>query len=73
VALLAKKQQFLKNLSEKLLAYALGRGIEYYDQPTVQRLVARVGKDDFHAATLVAEIVKSYPFRYRRNAPVANE
>ncbi|HET6247332.1 MAG TPA: DUF1592 domain-containing protein [Tepidisphaeraceae bacterium] len=71
--LLMKKDQFAKNLSEKLLAYALGRGIEYYDQPTVQKITAELAKNDYRSGTLVVEIVKSYPFRYRRNAPVVGD
>jgi hypothetical protein len=64
--LLGKKDQFNRNLTGKLLAYAVGRGIEYYDQPTVQKITAELAKNDYRAGTLVVEIVKSYPFRYRR-------
>jgi mono/diheme cytochrome c family protein len=71
--LLGKKDQFAKNVSEKLLAYALGRGIEYYDQPAVQKITGGLARNDDRAGTLVTEIVKSYPFRYRRNSPVAKE
>jgi mono/diheme cytochrome c family protein len=68
--LLAKKDLFLKNLTEKMLAYALGRGLEYYDTPTVRRIAKRVAEDNYHSHTLITEVVKSYPFQYRRNGPV---
>jgi hypothetical protein len=68
--LLGKKDAFAKNVTEKLLSYALGRGLEYYDQPTVLKIAAELANKDYRSDTLVAEIVKSYPFRYRRNAPV---
>jgi hypothetical protein len=66
--LLARKPQFVRNLTEKLLGYALGRGLEYYDQPTVQEICDAVARDGYKSSTLVHEIVRSYPFRYRRNA-----
>ncbi|HWE96372.1 MAG TPA: DUF1592 domain-containing protein [Tepidisphaeraceae bacterium] len=72
-ALLEKKDAFARNLTEKLLAYALGRGLEYYDQPAVQELSARLAKEDYRASVLVAGVVKSYPFRYRRNEVAGKE
>lgn len=70
--LLGRKDEFVRNLTEKMLAYALGRGLEYYDQPTVKEIGDALARGDFKSTALVLEIVKSYPFRYRRNsAPVA--
>ena len=66
--LLARKEEFVRNLTEKMLAYALGRGLEYYDQPTVKEIDDALARDAYKSSTLVLEIVKSYPFRYRRNA-----
>lgn len=66
--LLGRKQEFVRNLSEKMLAYALGRGLEYYDQPAVKEICDALANNDYKSSTLVLEIVKSYPFRYRRNA-----
>ena len=66
--LLGRKQQFVRNLAEKMLGYALGRGPEYYDQPTVQEICDAVARDGYKSSTLVRQIVMSYPFRYRRNA-----
>ena len=66
--LLNRREQFVRNLTEKMLAYALGRGLEYYDQPTVKEITDGLAKNGYKSSTLVLEIVKSYPFRYRRNA-----
>jgi len=68
--LLRKKPEFIRNLSEKMLSYALGRGLEYYDQAAVLKIDEAVEKSEYRSSVLVAEIVKSYPFRYRRNLPV---
>jgi hypothetical protein len=61
-----KKELFCRNLSEKLLTYALGRGLEYYDRPTIERVNAALAKNGYRFSTLVMEIVKSDPFRLRR-------
>jgi hypothetical protein len=65
--LLLQKDQFIHNLTEKMLAYALGRGLEFYDVPSVKKIKAEVAKQDFRAEALVMEIVKSYPFQHRRS------
>jgi hypothetical protein len=70
--LLGRKDEFVRNLTEKLLAYALGRGLEYYDQPTVKEICDALAKNDCRSSTLVLEVVTSYPFRYRRNAAPAD-
>jgi len=49
-----------------MLTYALGRGVEYYDRPTVIQINAALARDDYRFSTLVTEIVKSDPFRLRR-------
>lgn len=67
--LLARKDQFLGNITEKMLAYALGRGIEPYDAPAVRKIVQTVARDGYRSEPLVLEIVRSYPFQFRRNAP----
>ena len=64
----SRRPQFVRNVTEKLLAYALGRGVEFYDELTLRQITAKLEQSDFRSAVLVAEIVKSYPFRHRRNA-----
>jgi mono/diheme cytochrome c family protein len=67
--LLARKDEFARNVTERMLAYALGRGLEYYDMPTVQRITEKLRADGYRVSTLVMEVAKSYPFQYRRNQP----
>jgi len=64
--LLAKKDLFARCLTEKMLTYALGRGLEYYDKRAVDAIVAAVQKSDYKLSVLVSEIAKSDPFRLRR-------
>jgi hypothetical protein len=64
----AKKEQFTRCLTEKMLIYALGRGMEYYDRPTIERIVTAVGAGDYKFSLLVSEMVKSDPFRQRRGS-----
>jgi hypothetical protein len=61
-----RHQAFSRCLAEKLLTYALGRGLEHYDLPTIERIVSAVERDQHRFSALVAEIVKSEPFRLRR-------
>jgi len=66
--LVARKADFMRCLTEKMLTYAMGRGIEFSDRGTVRKIDDRLAKQDFRLSALVTEVVKSYPFRYRRNA-----
>jgi hypothetical protein len=66
VILKEKKDLFSRCLTEKLLTYALGRGLEYYDRPAVDRIVAAAAHDGYRFSTLVIEIARSDPFRLRR-------
>ena len=61
-----KKQQFVRCLTEKMLTYALGRGLEYYDRPSVDQIVAQLEFEGYRSSVLITEIVKSDPFRLRR-------
>ena len=66
-ALLARREQFVTTLTEKLLTYALGRGVEYYDQPAVRAIVRDAARRDYRfASALVAGVVRSTPFQMRR-------
>jgi len=64
--LLQRKDDFTRCIAEKMLTYALGRGLEYYDRPTVNRIVKAVGENDYRFSALVSEIVRSEPFVNRR-------
>lgn len=61
-----KSDQFATCLAEKMLTYALGRGVEYYDKPTVDRLTAALARDNYKFSTLILEIARSDPFLLRR-------
>ena len=64
-ALLARRDLFVANVVRKLLTYALGRGLEHYDQPAVRRIMRQAAEDDYRWSALIAEIVASPPFRMR--------
>jgi hypothetical protein len=68
--LMGRKEQFVRNLSERMLAYALGRGLEIYDLPAVKRIYQETLADDGKITRLILEITQSFPFQYRRNSPV---
>ena len=65
-ALLARSDQFVQTLTEKLLIYALGRTVEYYDMPAVRGIVRDAAKDDSTFAAIVTSLVESEPFRMKR-------
>ena len=72
--LLDDPEKFPRTVTEKLLAYALGRPLEYYDRPAVRRIVREAAADDYRWSSLVVGIVKSPTFRMRgvRSAEPAN-
>ncbi len=63
-----RRRDFYRCLAEKLLIYALGRGLEYFDGPAVNRIVETVERDD-RLATFVVAVVDSVPFQMRRVSP----
>jgi hypothetical protein len=60
---------FARALTEKLLIYAVGRGLERYDRPTVAEIVAKLPAQDYRFSTLVSGIVNSLPFQNRSATP----
>ena len=65
-ALLKRPESFVTTVTEKLLTYGLGRGVECYDAPAVRRIVREAADDDYRWSALVAGIVRSVPFQMRR-------
>ena len=65
--LLSKRDQFVQTVTEKLLTYALGRELEYYDAPVVRRITRLADADDQRWSSVILEIVKSMPFQMRRS------
>jgi hypothetical protein len=64
-ALLDRKDLFVRNLTVKMLGYALGRGLTVQDSCTVDRIVAELRENDYRAQKLVELIVLSVPFQYQ--------
>ncbi len=65
-ALLSRPELFAGTLSEKLLTFALGRGIEYYDASAVRKIVRDAENDRYRFSSLILGIVKSTPFQMRK-------
>ena len=65
--LLERRHRFAATLTEKLLAYGLGRGPEYYDRPTVRAITREAAADNYRWSSIIVGIVKSTPFRMRRS------
>ena len=63
--LLSRPEQFAGRVTEKLLTFALGRGVEYYDAPTVRAILREAEPDDYRFSALILGIVKSVPFQMR--------
>jgi len=63
-----KRHDFARCLTEKMLTYALGRGVDYYDQPTIDRIQRTLAGGGYKFSTLITAIVKSAPFTMRRGA-----
>jgi hypothetical protein len=71
--LLGKKDDFLRQLTGKILGYSLGRSLQDGDSCTVQHLAQTLEKDNYRARTLIREIVGSIPFRYSQGGQVTIE
>ena len=65
--LLERREQFIGTLTQKLLAYALGRGPEYYDRPTVRAITRSAASENYRWSSIIVGIVQSTPFRMRRS------
>ena len=67
-ALLERPDQFVQTLTEKLMTYGLGRGLEYTDMPTVRRIVRDAAENDYRFSDIVWGIVNSTQFRMKGGA-----
>ena len=65
--LLARPADFVGTVTEKLMTYALGRGVQYYDMPTVRRIVREAEAVDYRWSAIILGIIKSAPFQMRRS------
>ena len=67
-ALLRRPELFAATLTEKLLTFALGRGVEYYDAPAVRKILREAQPGGYHFSSLILGIVNSAPFQMRRSS-----
>lgn len=66
-ALLHRPELFAGALAEKLLTFALGRGVEHYDAPAIREIVRQAAADDFRFSSLILGVTGSMPFQKRRS------
>jgi hypothetical protein len=66
ILIAARRDELARNLAEKLLAYALCRPLEGYDEIVVDHLMKAIAQDGYRMQTLITEIVASYPFTHQR-------
>ncbi len=67
-ALLSRPELFAATLTKKLMTFALGRGVEYYDGPAVRKIVRDSAKDGYRFSSIILGIVKSTPFQLRKSS-----
>ncbi len=65
-ALVAQKEQFVRTVTGKLLTYAVGREMEYFDAPAIRAIVRAAAAGDYRWSATILAIVKSTPFQMRR-------
>ena len=68
-ALMSKSDLFVTNVVERLMIYALGRGVDYHDMPAVRAIVRQAQREDLKFSALIQGVVQSVPFRYRTKPP----
>ncbi len=71
--MLARDELFVRNVAEKLMTYALGRKVEYYDMPQVRKVVRDAADEEFRFSALVREIALSDAFTHRTRAEAVTE
>ena len=67
VLLESKKEEFITTVTDKLLTYALGRGVESYDAPAIRSIIREAAPNDYRWSSLILGIVNSTPFQMRRS------
>ena len=69
--LLSRREEFATTVTSKLLTYALGRGVEYYDAPTIRTILRESEDSEYAFSAILTGIIKSVPFQMRRSAPAS--
>ena len=67
-AILKRPELFVTTLSEKLIIFAIGRGVDYYDAPAVRKIVRDAAAEDYRFSSIVMGVVNSTPFRMRKTS-----
>jgi mono/diheme cytochrome c family protein len=67
-AILSKPELFVSTLTEKLLTFATGRGVDYYDAPAVRKIVRDAAANDYKFSSIVLGVANSVPFRMRKSS-----
>ena len=67
--LLTRREEFVTTVTRKLLTYALGRGLAYYDAPAVRTILREAAPNDYRWSSIILGIAKSAPFQMRRSQP----
>ena len=65
--LLSRPEEFVTTVTERMLTYALGRGVEYYDSPAIRKIVREAAREDYRWSVLVLGTIRSMPFQMRRS------
>jgi cytochrome c551/c552 len=73
VLLTKYREDFVRTATEKLLTYALGRGIEHYDNPTIRAISRETASNNYRISSWILAIVNSTPFRMRQAVPSDRE
>jgi mono/diheme cytochrome c family protein len=68
-AILKHPEQFVRTMTEKMLTYALGRGLEYYDMPVVRAIAREAAAQNYRFSSIVLGIVRSAPFEMKVKSP----
>src|SRR5437899_10959039 len=61
--LLSRKDQFIRTATERLLTYALGRGVEPFDMPAIRKIIRNAAPNDYPWSSLILGLVKTVPFQ----------
>jgi len=69
IALLRDPETFVRTLTEKLMTYAVGRGLTGTDMPAVRTVVRDSAREQYRFSSVILEIVRSVPFQMRMKAP----
>jgi hypothetical protein len=64
--LASRKADLARNLTERLMAYALGRQLEGYDEIVIDQLMVKIAQDQYRMRTMITEVITSYLFTHRK-------